>query len=327
MTDTTTNTTQVDTAQPPAVDTPAPAESKKKMIVGDLTPLVPAFFDSIQDASAAIQSYATTYADWNEHAGKLIVAGMDADGQIDAAAYPDGTRVMFHVITNRGAPILDAAGKKTGTSPATVKGMIVWPVPTHEAMLADEAGLKWAKDKLNTQIAHVTVAKLRDSDNIAAAAKQMPGIVEVDGVPTYDMASFFAIRESGAISGTYDALYKDLLDAFKEKSKLWAKFRLNKSELRKALESKPYALAIYGPLEDRGDKPSLFVVALNIMIESAKAQGHDPAILNTWLETRDSATATDQPEDADDDDDIDSALEGLILTKPAEPAPTVETTA
>ena len=275
-----------------------PAEkAKPKMIVGDLTPQVPAFFDTIEDASNFIAQCAGTYADWEAQASKLIVAGLDPEsGEIDAATYPAGTRVMFHVLTNRGQPVMEN-GKKVGTTPATVKAMIVWPVPTYESMLADEQGIKWAQQKLDTQIAHVTVAKMRDAENIEAAARQMPGVVDVDGTPTYDMASFFAQRESGALTATYDALYKELLTGFNQRSKLWAKFRLNKSELRKALESKAYALSIYGPLEDRGDKPSMFVMALNAMIAAAKSNGLDPATLNTWLETRDSATATDDTDE------------------------------
>lgn len=270
----------------------------------------PIFFASVDDASAFLNKIADPespdfcpdFAD-----GPLVLNGLDDEGNFDSALYTPETQVMFHTLTNRGKKAVDAAGKEI-TSPATLRAIIVTPVPTQEAVEADKTGAEWLARIFRTQITKAACDPIRTAADVKLASKDMP-LTLADFVTTS--------RESSSVMEAFDSLYRGILDLFKDKSPAFARARLNKAEFKKALESRAYALDVYSNLEDRGDKPSMFVMALHFGIKEAKTQGMDPTVFETWLTTRDEAELPSvDADEADELDDLDS-LEGLTLAAPA----------
>lgn len=307
MTDVSTTTTQE-----------APKAPRVKSVIEDMAPKSPSFFSSVDEAVAYLTRMQTELPDFGNY--PLIANGIDgATGDFDPAVYTDETRVMVHVLTNRGTKSKDAQGNEV-TNPSTVRAIVIHPVPTYDAIMNDEAGLKWLHKIVNTQLSHVAVAPLRKADNLEVAQKDMPGLAEIDGANVFNLASFFSGRESSSVTETYDKLFRGIIDGFNPKSTPWKRARLNKAELKKALESTAYALAVYPTLEDRGDKPSLFVMAAQVGIREAKAQGLDPTIFETWLATRDDKSAAEAGADEEEDFDLDD----IVIGAEAEAAPVVE---
>lgn len=307
-----------------ATTAPESTTPKVKSIQDLRTPI---FFSTVDEASAYLNKIASPTlgeapneipnpdycADFAT--APLILNGMDEHGNFLSDVYTADTRVAFHVLTNRGKSTQDAQGKEV-KAPATVRAVIVTPVPTLEAIANDKTGAEWLAQTLNTRIVKVLSDPIRNADNVTLAAKDMP-LTLADFVTTS--------RESSSIMEAFDKLFRPILDLFKDKSPAFARARLNKAEFKKALESKEYALAVYPTLEDRGDKPSFFVMAATFAVSECAKQGLDSTVWTTWLKERDETKASDKVDDADDEnglDDLDS-LEGLTLA----PAPTETTPA
>jgi hypothetical protein len=278
--------------------------AKSKTVLDDMPS--PRFFPNVEEAANYLNQCDESYSDF-ESVPK-IGNGIDWDtGEFDPAVYSDDSRVMVAVLTNRGTKQADGT-----TGPSTVRCIVITPVPTLDALLASESGVAWLSKVINTQLNHTAVAPLRKAENLTLAAKEMPLSLE-DFVTTS--------RESSSVTETFDKLFRGILDSFKAKSPAWAKARLIKAELKKAMESAAYASSVYAPLEDRGEKPSLFVMAIQVGIREAKAQGLDPTIFETWLATRNEKTIADA--EAEEEEDFD--LDDIVLAAPIEeaaPAPT-----
>lgn len=296
--------------------TQAPKAPRVKSVLEDLSPKSPYYFDSTDDAANFLTKQQEDIPDFEDY--PFIANGIDPDsGDFNPDVYTDATRVMVHVLTNRGTTSKDAQGNEIKT-PATIRAIVVTPVPRISAIEADDLGRKWLDKIINTQIAHVAVAVLRKSEDLNLARRDMPGVITetVPGnegeepleIERFNLASFFSGRESGGIMETYDKLFRGIIDGFSIKSKAWKRARLNKAELKKALESKAYALAVYSPLEDRGDKPSMFVMAAQVGIREAKEAGLDPTVFEQWLESRDDKAASTGADEEDDDFDLDDIV-------------------
>ncbi len=257
-------------------------------------------FDSTDEAAAYLNASAEKFSDFGNHA--QVINGVDADGNFDPAIYTDSTRVMVAVLANRAAE----KGK-----PSTVKAIVITPAPKLDAILSDEAGKAWLSKIIDKELNHVAVRALRTADDVESVSDQMP----------LSLADYISTsREStGGIMETFNVLFKGIIAAVASKAPAWAKARLIKSELKKAMESKAYALEYYPNLEDRGDKPSLFVMALQLGQREAKKQGLDPAIFDKWLETRDAKPLTTKADDTDESaDDFD--LDDLAFVAESEDA-------
>lgn len=269
----------------------------------------PRFFDSVEDASVYLAKCQTEISDFAEH--QFVMNGIDSDtGDFDPEVYGEGTRVLVHVLKTRGAKTKNALGEDV-VSPATVQCIVVSPTPALDAVQADSVGNGWLQKIFDTQIVHVAVAPLRGSDNLAVSSKDMP----------LQLADFVTARESGSVTETFDKLFRGIGEAIKAKSPAWAKARITKAELRKAFESRPYALAVYPLLEDRGDKPSLFVMAMQLGIREAKADGLDPTIFQTWIDTRDQKAVEDESVTGEEED---FDLDDLSIAKADDAAPAAE---
>ena len=290
----------------PAATPEATKEAKVKTILDIRTPV---FFPTVDEATAYLNKIAGEYPDFES--APMVLNGIDENMQFDPAVYTDDMQIMFHVLTNRGKKSTDAQGKET-TSPATIRALIVTPAPLQSAVEADKTGAEWLARIFRTQVTKAACDPIRTAPDLALASKDMP-LTLADYVTTS--------RDSSSVYESFDKLFRGILDLFKDKSPAWARARLNKAEFKKSLESAAYALDVYPNLEDRGDKPSFFVMAAHFAIKECKAQGLDPAIFQTWLDTRDDKTLAElnEQEETDELDDLDS-LEGLTLATAPTPA-------
>lgn len=243
-------------------------------------------FDTTDEATAYLAKAGESFTDFAEQ--PFALNGVNDSGEYDPAIYTDDMRVRVAVLKNVPRTI---NGKK---EPTTIKAIVVTPVPSLDSLLADDAGRAWVQKVIDKELNHVAVRPLRDAENLETAIAQMPttraGFIE-------------SSRDVGGIMDTFNELYQTINKKMGDKAGIWAKARLIKAELKKAMESTAYATEYYPALEDRGEgKESLFVTALRFGQILAKHKGMDPAIFDKWLATRDQQTlkATEQDDDADD---------------------------
>lgn len=266
---------------------PAAKTAKPETIADDLAQR--SIFASPEDATPFLERI-SAYPDFDEPAQAFI--GFTDEGDFDPQAYTPETEVIVAKLNRKGAG---------------VKALVVAPIPTLEAIMADEAGREWARNILRKELNHVLVRPLREAENVTAVLSEVPTTLE---------AFITSGRDStGSALESFDALHKELNEYFKNKFPVWAKAKLNKSELRKAFESAGYAAEYYPGLESRASG-SFFVAALSVAVKFAKHKGFDSAIFERWLATRDQATF-----DANADeglDDIDSLLGGITATPETE---------
>lgn len=257
-------------------------------------------FDSTDEATNYLSKCGADFADFGDQ--PFALNGVSDSGEYDPEVYTDQMRVRVAVLKNVPRTV---NGKK---EPTTIKAIVVTPVPTLDSLLSDDAGRAWVQKIIDKELNHVAVRPLRDAENLATAIEQMPrtraGFIE-------------SSRDVGGIMDTFNDLYKTINDKMGDKAPIWAKARLVKADLKKALESKAYALEYFPTLEDRGTdaegKPrdSLFVMALRFGQILAKHKGSDPAIFDKWLATRDQQTLKTVAEDDSEDLSLDDLTADL----------------
>lgn len=294
-----------DAAAADPAPTGAATPAKSKLTIDNMTGY--RTFDSTDEATAYLAKATEDYSDFGDQ--PFALNGLNDSGEYDPAIYTDDMRVRVAVLKNVPRTV---NGKK---EPTTIKAIVVTPVPSLDSLLSDDAGRAWVQKVIDKELNHVAVRPLRDAENLATAVEQMPttraGFIE-------------SSRDVGGIMDTFNDLYKTINDKMADRAPIWAKARLIKAELKKAMESTAYALEYYPSLEDRGEgKDSLFVVALKFGQALAKHKGSDPAIFDKWLATRDAQTLakTDSDDDADDIS-LDDLTADLVDESPAEPAET-----
>lgn len=253
-------------------------------------------FSNAELATAYLGQCAESFKDFADIPAALV--GIDSEGTFDPEIYSDQTEIMVATLK----------------ADKAIKAIVVAPVPTLDALLAREDGRLWVQKIIHKELNHVAVRPLRDAANISVKVSEMPRTL--DGYISSG-------REGGsALMQPFNDLYKYVNDLFSEKSPAWKRARLFKNELKRALESRAYALEYYAPLEDRGkDKESFFVMALAVMKNAAEKKGFDPAIFDRWAATRNEVKlkATDENED-EDDFDLDSLADELLTASADKPA-------
>lgn len=275
-------------------------------------------FPNPEEATAYLSKCSEDFSDFAEQPFAMV--GLLPDGSFNPEVYTSDMRVRVAVLRNVPRTV---AGKR---EPTTIKAVVVTPVPTIPSLLGidsdtweiikDSPSVGFVTKTLDKELNHIAVRPLRDAENLGTAMEQVPttlaGFIESN-------------RDVGGIQETFNELYKTINDTLSKQVPLWSKARLIKAEMKKAMESKAYALEYYPALEDRGAdsngkaKDSLFVLALQFGIKLAKAKGMDTAIFDKWLSTRDAQTLKATSED--DDDDI--SLDDLVadVGEPAAPEP------
>jgi len=281
-----TDTAPADTGSTAAPESPK-ADAKPKTTLEGMTGY--RTFDSTEDAMAYLQKCGEDFSDFGEQPFAMV--GIDDAGNFDPEIYTPEMRVRVAVLRN--VPRTTTVNGKPVRDPTTIKAIVVTPVPTLESLMADEAGQSWLLKVLDKELNHVAVRPLRDAENLETAMSQMPttraGFIE-------------STRDGGGIMDTFNDLHQIINDQLKKSVPIWNKAKLIKAELKKAMESKAYATEYYPALEDRGDKPSLFVLALQFGQKVAKNKGLAPDIFDKWLATRDAQTLKGAT--AEDDNDV-----------------------
>lgn len=262
-------------------------------------------FDTLEAAGAFLNRQATELSDFAKTT--FATRGMDAEGNFDPEVYTDDMRVLVAVLKNR--------PPKGSNLPSTVKAIVITPVPTLDSVLADPEGKAWLMDIMDKELNHVAVRKLREADDIETVLDQMPTTLK---------GYVNSGRESGGIMESFNNSFKAIIDALAKKAPAWAKARLTKQELKKALESAPYAAEYYPLLETRGEKKSLFVMAAEFGVQMCITEGWNPAIYQRWLETRDAKEVTIEEED--EDFDLDDLIAGMSTGETADSEATETTT-
>lgn len=282
-----------------AAATPAPAPAKAKTVLDDMDSR--RMFKSPEDAAAYLNKLDEDIPGFgtNNFVLRGITPNTDTGAlDFDPKFYDDLSRVMVSVLTNR---------VKGG--PTKVNAIVVTPVPTIEAILADEAAMQWLTKIIDKELNHVAVRGLRDP-------KDGLTIDEITDAMPVTLADFItSSRGDGGALDVFNELAKGIIDAIAKQNKAWSKMRLTKGELRSAMASRAYAAEYYPTLEDRGEgKESLFVMALQFGKKVAVAKGMDPAIFDRWLSTRDEAKLAAQKDDDDDSDEVD--FDSLTFEEP-----------
>lgn len=248
-------------------------------------------FANIGDATTYLQSMAESLSDFGTT--PLVAPKMDDAGNFDSATYSGA--VMVAVLRKE----------------RRVKAIVVAPIPTVEELLANEAGKEFVEKVIQKELNHVAVRHLRDAEDVTTMVDQVP--TTLDGYVTSGRDG------TGGIMETYDELYKQINAALSTSLAVWAKARFTKGELKKALESKGYALEYYAAQEDyKGE--SLFEAALKLGSNAAKRRGLDPAIFDRWAATRDQKAFTPGDDSEEEALDLD-ALASAMVEAPAAPAP------
>lgn len=268
----------------PATTTPAttvPAKVKDVLNDMDSRRILP----NPTEATAYIAKCMADFPDFGKYPVAAPGVSVSEEGGLvfDPEVYGEGVAVMVAVLTQRG----------DGPNQSTVKAIVIAPIPTFEAILANPGGNAWAKRILEKELNHVSVRQLRKAENVADAVDSMPKTLE-DYI-TSD-------RGAGGILQAYEDLWRPIKNNMGKLSRSWRLANLSKKELRRALESAAYALEYYPTLEET-KQGSLFVFALNGLIVTAKKQGLDPTIFERWLANRDEATIDIKDDDEDDFDE------------------------
>lgn len=252
------------------------------------------------EATAYIAKCMADFPDFGKYPVAAPGVSVSKEGALvfDPAVYGEGIAVMVAVLTQRG----DTPG-----STSTVKAIVIAPIPTFEAILANPAGKAWAQRILEKELNHVAVRQLRKAENVSDAVESMPKTLE-DYI-TSD-------RGAGGILQAYEDLWRPIKNNMAKLSRPWRLANLSKKELRRALESAAYASQYYPTLEET-KQGSLFVFALNGLIQTAKKQGLDPTIFERWLANRDEATIEVKDDDDEEEFDLDALTAAMATPEPA----------
>lgn len=306
-----TNTTApaANAATAPATESKAPAP---KTVAGDMPERQ--IFPNTDKAFEYLAASASTYSDFASvgFAGPGINFTDDGEVEsIDEGIYGEDTEVMVSVLKT----YVDVPGKDK--KQAVAKAIVMAPIPTIDAVLSNEDARGWLVRIMHKELNHVAVRPLRTAENIMAAVAQMPTTL-----------AGYITNQREANSGllvAFDDHWKAVNDYLTAKIPAWKRARFKKLDLRKAFESRAFALEWYENLEDRGeDAESIIVAALKMLIAAAEKAGKDTTLLNKWLTTRDQVTAPSADEADDDSFDFDALTAELLADKPTESAPAAE---
>ena len=295
-----------------STESAADKKAKEKNVIDDMDSR--RIFANPTEAIAYIEKCQTDFPDFGNGDYPIAAPGVSQDDEgnlvFDPDVYTDDTRVMISVLTQRG----------DGPGTSTVKAIVIAPIPTFEAILANPEGNAWAQAILEKELNHVAVRQLRKAENVGDVVDSMPKTLE-----DYITSN----RESGGMLQAFEELWRPIKNNMAKLSRAWKLANLSKKELRRGLESKAYASFSYPTLEET-KQGSLFEFALQGMITTAKNQGLDPSIFERWLAGRNEKTIEAATEDEDETfslDDLAAAMatptEGEASATDAEqPAPT-----
>lgn len=219
----------------------------------------------------------------------LGIVGLNREsGELDESIYEGATAIVAYVQTRQ--ELKDGDKKTTG-----IKAIVVYPAPTLEAFIEDEAGLAFLGKVLDKEQALVAFRNYREFDTL----DQFLAGIDKSPVTIADYVTEHA--RSGSIdTDTFDACWPGMRDYLKKNMKAISDALPNKAEVLKAIRSSAYAAAEYAPLET-APTGSVFVRLAKFLMSAAAtnvdAKTKAPAPLPTdsiqgWLDNRDALVLT-----------------------------------
>lgn len=269
-------------------------------------------FATLALAGAALGAIAAAATDFDSIPLVTPGAGFDDEGAFVPAA-PEWTSETHEIML---APLATKAVKNAAgevTKPAKLIALVFCPIPTVDAASTDDAGIIALNEVWRKEMNHRAVRKLRNSENVQAAASEMPLSLE----------SFVTAQDSGP-SGleAFDDHWLTVSQVLAKQVPAWAaRFPggKGKASIRGAVENAAKASALFGELESFGNPAqSLFARLLQTTVKLATKAGQDVTLLNAWLETRDAQTY-DQSAEVTDTGSLDGMFDDL-LAEPTEAA-------
>lgn len=241
-------------------------------------------FATLALAGVALGAIAASATDFDSIPLVTPGATFDAEGAFIPEA-PEWTADSHEImLTPLGTKaVKNAAGEVT--KPAKLIALVFCPIPTVDAASMDIAGLAALNEVWRKEMNHRAVRKLRNAENVQAAATEMPLSLE----------SFVTAQDSGP-SGldAFDDHWLTVSTVLAKQVPAWAaRFPggKGKAAIRGAVENAAKAKAMFGELEAFGNpSQSLFVRLLQTTIKLATKAGQDVALLNAWLTSRDAQT-------------------------------------
>lgn len=290
-----------DTTQNPAADTRKPTV---ELVTGRRV------FPDLAAAGVALGAIAAASLDFDSI--QLVTPGatFNETGEFIPEA-PEWTAESHEIML---APLATKAVKNAAgevTKPAKLIALVFCPIPTVDAASTDDAGILALNEVWRKEMNHRAVRKLRNSENVQAAASEMPLSLE----------SFVTAQDSGP-SGleAFDDHWLTVSTVLAKQVPAWAaRFPggKGKASIRGAVENAAKANALFGELESFGNPAqSLFVRLLQTTVKLATKAGQDVTLLNAWLATRDSQVY-DQTAEVTDTGTLDDMFNDL-LADPAE---------
>lgn len=254
-----------------------------------------------EEATAYLAKCMADFADFNSY--PVAAPGLSVNAEtnalvFDPEVYSDGTAIMVSVLTQRA----EEEGARS-----SVKAIVIAPVPTFSAILANPEGAAWMQRIVEKELNHVAVRQLRKAEDIAEAVDSMPKTLT-------DYIS--SDRGTGGILQAYEELWRPIKNNMGKLSRSWKLMNLSKKELRRALESSAYASEYYPTLEE-SKQGSLFVFALNGLIDHAKKNGFDPTIFERWLSGRNEKVIDAKAEDDEEEFSLDDLTSAMAAPAPA----------
>ena len=242
-------------------------------------------FPTLDEAGAALAAIAQEASDFDSVKILAPAASFTDEGEFVPEA--DEWTAPTHEIML--APLSTKAKKNADgkvTTPARLIGLVLAPIPTLEAVMADEKARAAAEDVWRKEMNHRAVRKLRTAENVLAAVVEMPLSLE----------SYTTSQTGGGTSAlaAFDDYWLPYSQAMATKVPKWAaRFPggKGKAHIRAAIENAARAAALYPELESYGKQgESLFARLLRAITAKAESEGKDVALLKQWAETRDSQT-------------------------------------
>lgn len=234
-------------------------------------------FDSVDDATAKLAAAAEA----TENFYDLPVAlPLDKEGEFDSSIFGDGMQVAISTVGSR----VDVSNEKKVVG---IKGIVLFPMPTLDAYIADKAGRDWLEKVATKESAHVAFRAYRESESVEeflTAHERAPKTL-ADYVTE-------AERSGGVDTEVFDTVWKSLRPRIGKDRPDIAQFLtgINKPDIIKSIRSTAYAT------EDEQtnalEKAGVWKWIAALAIKGAESAGMDASSIKDWVANRDELKLT-----------------------------------
>lgn len=234
-------------------------------------------FDSVDEATNRLQ---TALEATESFYGLPVALPLDKEGEFDSTLFGDGMQVAIATVGAR----VDVSNEKKVVG---IKGIVLFPMPSLDAYIADEAGKEWLSKIATKESAHVAFRAYREAESMEeflSAADRAPKTLS-DYVTE-------AERAGGIDTEVFDTVWKSLRPQITKDKPEIAKFLsgVNKPDIIKSIRSVAYANE-----DDHTaalEKAGVFKWIAALTIKGAESAGLDASSVKEWLAGRDELKLT-----------------------------------